>query len=101
MTEINTRLTKDQAIALYQSSWWVGREPRYVAAFQLAVKLGVMPFDLFHQALESALGRPVWTHELGLNRQGLINELLGIGPVPMMEDILALLPAGKTFLVEV
>lgn len=88
------------ALALYHSNWWIGREPRYVAAFQLTVRLLCMPFDLFHEALEAALGRPVWTHEMGANWGGLLDELRGDGPVPRMEDILALLPADKTIVME-
>jgi hypothetical protein len=32
------------------------------------------PFDLIHKRIEELVGRPVWTHELGLNRDGLIEE---------------------------
>jgi len=31
-------------------------------------------FDKIHQRLEELVGRPVWTHEFGLNWEGLIQE---------------------------
>jgi hypothetical protein len=33
-----------------------------------------VPFDRVHGRIEELVGRPVWTHEMGLNVEGLIAE---------------------------
>jgi hypothetical protein len=73
-------LTKEQAIALYESGFW--KDMAYVerAKFQIMEERLCMPFDVFHEAISKALGRPVWTHEFGLNRGGLIKELFDGAP---------------------
>jgi len=32
------------------------------------------PFDMIHKRIEELVGRPVWTHEIGLRMEGLIEE---------------------------
>jgi hypothetical protein len=32
------------------------------------------PFDLIHKRIEELAGRSVWTHEIGLNSEGLVEE---------------------------
>lgn len=92
-------MTKDEAIALMRTGWWHGRAAREVALFQLTEDKLCMPFGDFHKAVEEACGRPVWTHEFGLNRDGLIAEVKGEREAPSFADILALLPADKTIIV--
>lgn len=57
-----------------------------------------MPFEVFHEAVEECLGRPVFTHEFGLDREGLQSELLGEQPVPTAEELFELIPADKLVL---
>lgn len=56
-------MTKEEAIAKYESNWWLGKTPKEIADFQLYEDKLCMPFDKFHEAFEKALGRSVWTHE--------------------------------------
>lgn len=86
---------RDRAIALSESKWWIGKTPRDIAKFQLFTKELSMPFDVFHEALEKALGRPVWTHELGLNFDGIIMEFLGEKDAPSISEIMDLIPEEK------
>ena len=51
--------------------------------------------------LKEALGRPVWTHEFGLNLNGLKAELVGEQPPPSMQEIIELIPEHKRLIVEV
>jgi hypothetical protein len=60
-----------------------------------------MPFDVFHEAVEKTLGRPVWTHEFGLNFDGLKAELLGEKPASTMEEIINLIPEDKRVVISV
>ncbi|EYB69078.1 hypothetical protein DEIPH_ctg011orf0045 [Deinococcus phoenicis] len=69
------------------------------AEFQMTVKELSMPFDVFHEALEKTLGRSVWTHELGLNWEGIHSELWGERPAPTFEEIMNLIPAGKRIVI--
>src|SRR3954468_4719310 len=95
MSSYQKSISRNRAIALYASEWWLGRGAREIARFQLFTRELCLPFEIFHRALEEALGRPVWIHELGLNLDGVIHEFLGECDAPTLEEILALLPADK------
>lgn len=93
-------MTEDQAIALYESEWWTGRQAREIVQFQLFTDLLCMPFDAFHSAVEEALGRPVWTHEFGsLGVEGLKKEFLGEKDAPSLQEIMDIMPADKRVIV--
>jgi len=97
MIEIN----KEIAIELARSEFWKTMSVKDLALFQLEVKKLCMPFSVFHKAIEEALNRPVWTHEMGLNWEGLKEELLGKRPKPTMEEIINLIPEDKRVIMEV
>jgi hypothetical protein len=92
-------MTKKQAVALAESCWWVGKSSRDLAMFQLHEPLLCMPFDVFHKAVEEALQRPVFTHEFGLNWEGLKKELLGETEHPSLEQVFDLIPKDKRLLI--
>lgn len=60
------QLTREEAIALDDSGWWKDKTAWEIAGFQLNQPRLCMPFDKFHEAVEAALGRPVWTHEFAV-----------------------------------
>jgi hypothetical protein len=97
---VTEKMTREQAIAFYEARAWEPMTHRERAAFQLHHGRSCMPFSVFHEAVEKTLGRPVFTHEFGLNWDGLIAELNG-APAPTFAEILARLPADKTIVVEV
>ena len=84
------------AINLYESKWWVGKSPEEICDVQLFTEELCMPFGDFHKAITDALGRDVYTHEFGLNYDGLVAEYLGDAKAPTIEEIIGLLPADKT-----
>lgn len=86
---------RKKAAALFNRRWWLGRPAREIAKFQLFTRELCMPFDVFHHALEEALGRPVWRHEFGFDVDGLIQEFLGERDMPRSDEILQLGPAEK------
>lgn len=86
---------REKAVALAKSNWWEGKSAHDIAAFQLFTQELCMPFGVFHEALEKAIGRPVWTHELGLNYDGIVGEFLGVNKAPSFEEILDLIPPDK------
>lgn len=92
-------MTRDDAIFLAGTDWWKGRDARSAALFQMDAMLLCMPMNEFHRIMEEALGRPVYTHEFGLNWDELRRELLGEVAAPSFDDILALLPSTKTIIV--
>jgi hypothetical protein len=92
-------MTKDQAIALARSNWWIGRPARELAMFQMHEPLLCMPFDVFHKAVEESLNRPVFTHEFGLNLEGLKKEIQGESEPPSLEQVLNLIPEDKRILI--
>lgn len=51
--------------------WWNSEDKRVLGYYQLMNPILLVSFDKFHEALEFLLGRPVWTHEMGLNYDGL------------------------------
>ncbi len=78
-------MTREEAIAFAESEQWKGLTEKQRACLQLSEDCLCMPFGVFHAAVESALGRPVWTHEFA-NRESLVAELSGtIGPATMAD----------------
>lgn len=92
-------LGRDKAIALYKTDWWKTKTHREIAEFQMLTDELCCPFGVFHEALEKAIGRPVFTHELALNPDGIAGELFGGKPAPSFEDILNLIPKEKRIIV--
>jgi hypothetical protein len=90
---------KEKAIALFNSGWWKSKTHREIAKFQLFTEELSLPFDVFHEAIEKSLARPVWTHEFGLNYDGIVMEFLGEADAPTMEEILNLIPEEKRIVV--
>lgn len=90
---------KENAIALAGSGWWIGKTPKEIAMFQLFTNELAMPLGEFHKAIEQALDRPVWTHELALNFNGIAAELLGGKSAPTMREIIDLIPEDKRILI--
>lgn len=85
---------KDNAIRLANSGWWKGLTAHEIVRFQLFTSELCMPIDEFQDALEGALGRSVWTHELayaGLLQSEFLKEL----PPPDLNQIMNLIPAEK------
>ena len=93
------QLTEEQAIKFYSSKTWEDMSHFDLAKFQLHQDRLCMPFSVFHEAVEKSLNRPVYTHEFGLNRDGLIKELLGEIDQPSFEDIVNLIPSDKRLIV--
>jgi hypothetical protein len=91
---------KEKAIELAKTEWWKDKTPREIAKFQHFTEELCCPFTVFHEALEKTLGRPVWTHEMALNRDGIGLEILGESDVPSMQEIMELIPAEKRVLIQ-
>ena len=86
-------------MALAATKWWESKTDREIALFQMRTVELTMPFARFHEALEASLGRPVFTHELGLNADGIYAELIGEKEPPTFADILELIPEEKRIVV--
>lgn len=54
-----------------------------------------MPFDIFHEAIEKSLGRPVYTSEFELNYDSLCKEFLGEKNAPTIQEIIEMIPEEK------
>ena len=83
----------EEAVALYDSEFWKDMTYRERATFQLFEERLCMPFDVFHEAIEKTLGRPVFTHEFAFD--GIKKEFLGEKPAPTFEEIIGLIPEKK------
>jgi len=93
-------LTEEEAIELYKSRFWKNMSYRERAEFQFFTKRLCMPFDVFHEAMEKTLGRPVWTHEFSsLGYKGLEKELLKEKTAPTFEEIINLIPEDKRVII--
>ncbi len=94
-------MTKEDARKLFESEFWKDMDFKQRAIFQINKERLCMPFDVFHEAVEKTLGRPVWTHEFGLNYDGIKAELNGNGAAPTMEEIINIIPEDKRILIVV
>ena len=90
---------KDAAIALAATEWWLTKSPREIAEFQLLTAELCCPFGVFHESVETALGRPVWTHEFALNYDGICAELFHGKEPPTFQEIVDLIPEDKRVVV--
>ena len=90
-----TQLSKEQAITVFNSKCWEDWDYRKKAEFQMIQDKLCMPFEVYREAVEKTLGRPVYTHEFGLNKQGLIDELFEGKDPPSFEDVMDLIPKDK------
>jgi hypothetical protein len=88
-------MTREQAVALAESKFWEHLTFAQRARFQINEPLLCMPFAVFHEAVEKTLGRSVWTHEFGLNYEGIKAELNGECGPPTMTEIIGMLPPEK------
>ena len=93
------QLTKEQAIAFGENKCYENMPYRQIAELQLEQDKLCMPFDVFHEAIEKTLGRPVFTHEFAF-RQQLRKELYGEKEAPTFEEICALIPEEKLILIK-
>jgi len=90
---------KEQAIQFYETEWWKDKSYREIAFYQLFTAELMCPFNVFHEAVEKSLGRPVSTIEFGLNYDGLCKEFLGYRSAPSLPDIINLIPEDKRVVV--
>ena len=92
-------ITKEKAIELYESNFWENLSDYEIAKFQLFTDKLCMPFEVFHKSISTVLNRPVYTHEFGLNYDGLVKEFLGEKEKPSLEEIINLIPENKRIII--
>ena len=72
---------------------------RQIAEFQMEQDRLCMPFNVFHEAIEKVLGRPVFIHEFAF-RDEIRKELYGEKEPPTFEEICALIPQEKLIVIK-
>ena len=94
--DLTKQFSEQEAIEFGKSGAWKEMTHRQRTALQLFQRLMCMPFNAFHESIEAALGRPVYTHEMGSSGMiGLKQELLGLKRAPSIEEIIDLIPEDK------
>ena len=58
-----THMSQEEAVKFAATQWWVGKNAAEILDVQLFEDRLVMPFELYHEAVEEVLGRPVQTIE--------------------------------------
>lgn len=92
-------MTKDEALAKIATHWWEHATPREIAEFQLREPLLCMPFGDFHKAVETVLGRGVFTHEFA-RPAWLIDEMEGRRePLDPVDSLRAIAPDKEVIVV--
>ena len=59
-----THMSQEEAVKFAATKWWVGKTAQEILDVQLFEDRLVMPFELYHEAVEEVLDRPVQTIEL-------------------------------------
>jgi len=95
------QLTREQAIQFYDAKAYEGMSHRELAVFQINQEKLCMPFDIFHEAVEKTIGRPVFTHEFGLHHAKIAAEINGECEAPTLEEIIGLIPEEKRLIIAV
>ncbi len=93
------QLTKEQALKFFESEAYKELPDDELVVFQLEQDKLCMPWSYFHEKVEAVLGRPVYTHEFGLNRNGLILEARKIISPPSFQEIIDMIPKDKQVII--
>ncbi len=93
------QMTKDQAITLFNSDKWKNWTDEQIVALQLFQDKLCISWTRFHQAIESALGRSVYSHEFG-SKGGLRDEYLKKKKAPTLTEIIDQLPKEKLIIIK-
>ena len=93
------QLTKEQAIKFAKSKVYKNWTYEQIVRFQLFQKKMCMDFSIFHEAIEKVLDRPVYTHEFGMNYEGIVLEYLGEKEAPTLDEIIELIPKEKRLII--
>lgn len=99
MTYKQHSIGKEKAIQLHNSKWWEGKTDRKIVKFQLFTKELCIPFGVFHEKIEKVLGRPIFTHEFGMNMDGIVQEFLGERDAPSFDEVMNLIPEDKRVII--
>lgn len=68
-------MTREEAIEFSKTGSWLALSWLERAEMVLREDKLCMPWEVFHAALQDALERPVFTHEIGLYPEQLLEEL--------------------------
>lgn len=91
-------MTREQAIDLARSGALDKLDDLDLFWFQVNEPLLCCDFGRFHKATETALGRPVFTHEFA-DPDSLRAEFLRERKAPTFDEILKRIPADKALLI--
>ena len=91
-------MDKEEAIKLYNTKWWLNKTDIEIAEFQLNEPTLCCPFDIFHRAVTTYMGRPVFTHEFA-DLQALIDEHNGKREYDGIIDSLKRVAPGKPIVI--
>jgi len=99
---MNIEMSREDAIKLSETKFWETMTFRERAFFQFFQSRLCMPFDIFHEAMEKTLGRPVYTHEFASsNSMSMESELLGLKDAPSIAEIMNLIPKDKRIIIDI
>lgn len=71
LPEENKRAVLDTMRKYGDNKWWMSNDLLEVARYQIFEPILMVPFSRFHEGIEKLLGRPIYTHEFGVNYEGL------------------------------
>lgn len=66
---------KKSMLKYKDNHWWESNDLVKIATYQIFEDTLIVDFDKFHEGLEKLIGRPIYTHELGLNVEGIREEV--------------------------
>jgi hypothetical protein len=92
------QLTEEEAINFNDIKAYENLTYKEKFEFQLFQERLCMPFDVFHEAAEKTLNRPVWTREFAFHDR-MVKEYLGEREKPTIEDIISLIPEEKRIII--
>lgn len=80
------QLTREQAIAFYESGQWKDLDEEELVKLQLFQERVCIPFVIFHKACNKVFDRSIFSHEFADTKK-LKEEYLGQRPDPTLEEI--------------
>jgi hypothetical protein len=88
------QLTQEQAVKMKESGVWKEWTAVQIVRFQMFQMRLCIDFDHYHRCIQEVLKRTVFTYEFAF-RDDIIEEYLGMKPIPTLEESINLIPQEK------
>ena len=93
-------MSRLQITAFIKQRLWESMSWEELAKFQVTQETLCVPFDLYRNAAERTLGRPLFNLQLANGRERVKSELFGGTPPESLREVIDIIPLHKRMVLE-